>query len=369
VGFSATTATLPLGTYPMKACFSKQWSTCEIIEIRDVGVETVYDIEVAGTENFIANGYVSHNTRWNQDDLTGRILTRATERANDGARQWRRVIYPALAVEDEANRKKDEALHPARYSEEMLKAMRAEMDPREWNALYQQNPTPDEGVFFKKEWINYYKPGAIPKSTLRHYVTADLAIGEKKTNDYTVVAVLGVSPDDIIYVMPDMVRERLDSFAIVEALLDQACQYDATAIIIEREKTSMAIMPLLEKRMRERGRYFAVFDPSPTKDKAARASPLQGRMRQARVLFPDVRLFREVVEPEFLAFPLGKHDDITDAIATGVSELPKLTGGHRTPATSTPTIADDEPTPKNKRAFFAWQKPKTHTRPTVLRGK
>jgi hypothetical protein len=49
--------------------------TCdEIVDISHVGVEDVFDIEVERTANFIADGVVSHNTRWHQDDLSGGIL-------------------------------------------------------------------------------------------------------------------------------------------------------------------------------------------------------------------------------------------------------------------------------------------------------
>ena len=45
-----------------------------IAEITGGGTEDVYDIQVDRTENFNANGLVSHNTRWHQDDPAGRIL-------------------------------------------------------------------------------------------------------------------------------------------------------------------------------------------------------------------------------------------------------------------------------------------------------
>ena len=45
-----------------------------VAEILPCGLEDVFDLQVEGTENFIANGLVSHNTRWHEDDLAGWLI-------------------------------------------------------------------------------------------------------------------------------------------------------------------------------------------------------------------------------------------------------------------------------------------------------
>ena len=73
-GFCATTAISQLDTEKQKKSCSEPLSTYEIVldeieSIKKLGKEEVFDIQVDKTENFIANGLVVHNTRWNKNDL------------------------------------------------------------------------------------------------------------------------------------------------------------------------------------------------------------------------------------------------------------------------------------------------------------
>ena len=78
-------------------------STDTLLSIEPDGVAEVFDIEVGLTENFIANGLVSHNTRWHPEDLAGKII--AGERLLDGdERTWRHINIPAIAVDTHVER-------------------------------------------------------------------------------------------------------------------------------------------------------------------------------------------------------------------------------------------------------------------------
>lgn len=254
-------------------------------------------------------GIIVLQTRWHEDDLSGRILEHA--RNNPGADQWHVYSFPAIAIEDEKHRKAGEALHPDRYPEPALQRIRNSLDAREWWALYQQNPVPLDGNYFKREWFKTYTD--LPKNVVG-YVATDLAIGEKQTNDFTVVADFYVDDQDNIY-FPDPAHFRKDAFEIVEAMLDRCdkakCQYMA----LESGHISKTLGPLIKKRMQERGHYYPIFEATPSKDKQARARSLQGRMQQGKVFFQRTRFYEETIQPEFLGFPASKHDDIVDAYA------------------------------------------------------
>ena len=58
----------------------------------------MFDIQVGDTENFIANGVVSHNTRWHTDDLTGRLIRDMVN--NEGSDQYEVVEFPAILEVD-----------------------------------------------------------------------------------------------------------------------------------------------------------------------------------------------------------------------------------------------------------------------------
>jgi predicted phage terminase large subunit-like protein len=251
-------------------------------------------------------------TRWHDDDLAGRLLKAASE----GGDHWEVVKYPALAEEDEEFREAGEALHPERYDVEALQRIQKAVGPRDWTALYQQNPVADDGDYFTREMIRYYDPDDIDLDEMRYYAAWDLAIGKRDRNDYTVGMVIGVNEYDQLFVM-DVVRGRFDGFELVEQILDLYETWRPSIIGIEKGHIEMALGPFLEKRVRERGLYEAYFKDLKTgrRDKEARARAIQGRMQQGMVFLPRDALFTGPLVAELLRFPNGVHDDQVDALA------------------------------------------------------
>lgn len=251
-------------------------------------------------------------TRWHDDDLAGRLLKAGVE----GGDAWEVVRYPAIAEEDEEFRKAGEALHPDRYSEEALRRIERAVGPRDWSALYQQNPVADDGQYFTRSMVQYYDPAEIDNDTMRYYCAWDLAIGKNDRNDYSVGVVVGINEDDDMYVM-DVVRGRFDGFELVERILDLYEEWKPSIIGIEKGHIEMALGPFLEKRVRERGLFEAYFKDLKTgrRDKEARARAIQGRMQQGKVYFPRDAHFTGPLIAELLRFPNGMHDDQVDALA------------------------------------------------------
>src|SRR6185312_7122864 len=90
-------------------------TTDEIVSITPFGYEEVFDLQIDRTENFIANGLVSHNTRWHEDDLAGRLLAQQ----GAGGEQWKVLSLPAVAKEDDAlGRKPGDPLWPEYFQAE-----------------------------------------------------------------------------------------------------------------------------------------------------------------------------------------------------------------------------------------------------------
>ena len=251
-------------------------------------------------------------TRWHDDDLAGRLL----KQAEDGADQWEVIRYPAIAEIDENFRKQGESLHPERYNVDALEQIRKAIGPRDWSALYQQNPVSDEGDYFSRDMIRYYEYDEIDTAELNYYCAWDLAIGQRDRNDYSVGIVVGIDEYDHLYVV-DVVRGKYDGFELVEQILDLYETWRPGIVGIERGHIEMALGPFLQKRTRERGLSEAYFKDLKVgrRDKEARARAIQGRMQQGMVYFPKDAVWTGTMVAELLRFPNGTHDDQVDALA------------------------------------------------------
>jgi predicted phage terminase large subunit-like protein len=253
-------------------------------------------------------------TRWHDDDLAGRLLRKMAEGEGD---EWVVVEYAAEAVTDELFRKKDEALHPARYDEVALARIKRAVGPRDWQALYQQNPTPDDGDYFNRDMFKWYGSTDIPPySEMNFYTAWDLAIGVKEQNDYTVGITVGVDRHDRTYVV-DVQRGHWGPLEIVERMLTVYKTWRPAITGVERGHIEMTLRPFLEKRIREeRLTSFYIEELNPGKrDKVARARSIQGRMQQGLVFFRKNCNITASLQAEMMRFPNGVHDDMVDAIA------------------------------------------------------
>jgi predicted phage terminase large subunit-like protein len=264
-------------------------------------------------------GVILIQTRWHDDDLAGRILTEEPDR-------WRIVKLPmeATANDDPLGRSLGEPLWPEWFNDDMRSD--AKRDARVWSALYQQEPTPEEGDYFKSGWIVPVQ-SLPPLSEMRVYGGSDYAV-TSGGGDYTVHAVVGLDADENMYLL-DIWRKQAASDEWVEAWCDLVLKWRPIGWAEEHGQIKSGVGPFLERRARERRAYCAR-EQFPTRgDKAVRAQSIRGRMalRGLRVL-KDAP-WRAGFVSELLRFPAGVHDDQVDAIGLVGQLLDQMIGGHR----------------------------------------
>ncbi|MCL1142971.1 phage terminase large subunit [Shewanella gaetbuli] len=273
-------------------------------------------------------GILIIQTRWHEDDLSGWLLSVLADAEREAAEagvdlaadvdKWDLVEYPAIAIEDEKYRRAGEALHPDRYPIEALMRIKRTLIPRDWEALYQQRPVSEDGDYFTQDMMRYYHPkDRPPLSELRIYAAADLAISTKQTSDFSVIVIVGVDRDENIWVL-DMKRGRWNSLAIIDNLFETQIKYKPEIFGIETGQIELTLEPFIQKAEQERKvrlRYQKL--PTRGKDKGTRARPIQGRMEQGKVFFPTIEStpWMSALFNELMKFPLGRNDDIVDALA------------------------------------------------------
>jgi predicted phage terminase large subunit-like protein len=227
-------------------------------------------------------------TRWHEDDLAGRLLATETD--------WDVLELPALDSDGRA-------LWPEWYDERALERIKATIGPREWSALYQQRPQPDEGTFFQRDWLKEWTEK--PKE-LNIYGTSDYAVTDGG-GDFTVHRIWGVASDGTIYRL-DGWRGQTAADEWVEKKLDLIAKWKPLAWFGEAGVIQKAVEPMLRRRMLDREVFCRLEWLASIHDKPTRA-----RGFQARAAMGKVRVESGADVSEFLSFPAGKHDDEVDA--------------------------------------------------------
>ncbi len=257
-------------------------------------------------------------TRWHEDDLAGRLL----EAQSQGGDQWDVLELPALSDHNEA-------LWPERYDAEALERIRAAIGPRDWSALYQQAPSPEEGVFFKREWLNWYDEA--PKHYYA-YGASDYAVTDGG-GDWTVHVVAGLDASGDVYVL-DLWRGQHSTDVWIDAFLDMVDQHQPLMWAEEQGQIIKSVGPFIDRRMSERSVYCAREQFTSTRDKPTRARSFQAMAASGKVYLPRHAEWMPQFMNELLTFPAGKHDDQVDTVALlcrmldqMVGKVPKNTNG------------------------------------------
>lgn len=253
-------------------------------------------------------------TRWHEDDLAARLLDPKNDHYNeDEAKKWHVIKLPMEAEEDDPlGRQPGELLWPDWFTKDMVAT--AKRNARLWSALYQQRPSPEEGGFFKKDWLHPYQPSELPKN-LRYYLASDHAVSRKQTADKTCILAAGVCENGYIWVLPETQWGRFTAEESVEKALDLVSKMKPLTWWAERGHITQSIGPFLRRRMRERGIYTSIVEMTPAKDKMTRAQAVHGRMSMGLVRFPKFAPWWPDAEHELLGFPSGAHDDFVDALS------------------------------------------------------
>lgn len=287
-------------------------------------------------------GMIVVMTRWNEEDLVGKLI----ESRKATGLPYVHLNFPAICEDDTLEmekvigRKNGDPLWAYRYPLEGpngLLAMKKEKHPYWWNALFQQRPAPLEGNFVKKSWFRYFvmetiggrpyvvlkRPeGArrIPVSALTVFFTVDLAASLRTTADYTVVSIWGLVPDSHELIWLDCIGERMEGPDQTKLIVKQYETYDPALIGIEATAYQLT---MVQNLLRE---GLPVHKLTADKDKVSRFLPMGTMYENGRVYHPLHASWLGTVEDQLVKFPNAGHDDYVDTASYAARMLHILTG-------------------------------------------
>ena len=298
-------------------------------------------------------------TRWDHHDMTAWLLE---QEAEENPEHWTVLNLPAIAEPEAISmqiphtctkvldwRQPGEPLCPERVPLAVLQRIRTRLGSYWWNALYQQRPSPAEGLLFRKQWIQPPLPVAPGQS--RRYaplvLSCDLSFKDGKENDACGFALLGLleaqrhpavdarrhglalaanagaaqgvhAPDPWAELQIEALwahRQRLDLPGVIKFLLASLASLERqglrpNAVLIEDSANGPAVCQLLKRQVP------GLIAIPPKGSKASRAHAVAPLVEAGQVRF--ARKADSLIE-ELLAFsPRGGVDDQVDAFCQGV---------------------------------------------------
>ncbi|MDB5507160.1 MAG: phage uncharacterized protein [Devosia sp.] len=271
--------------------------------------------------------------RLHQDDLVGHILERGT---------WTVSQIPVKATEPKSfrmGRRADQLFHrstgdillPGIYDEDVLNDIRVTTGSINFEAQYQQNPTPADGQVIKRSWLHYFDKR--PDEFEFVMVSWDLASTIAEDSDYSVGTVWGRIDRD--FYLLDVLRDRWESPDLRRLIEDTHFRYNAHATVIEKAGIGDAV----GAEMRRQSRIRPILIPV-TKDKQARLIAHAPKFEAGQVWIPSEASWLGNYVGELLAFPSGRNDDQVDSTSQALAYLTR----HMPRAEKAPTQSRPNPT-------------------------
>ena len=192
-----------------------------------------------------------------------------------------------------------------------MKAIKASLDPRYWNAQYMQQPTSDSAAIVSRKSWRIWEHENPPQC---EYIIQswDTAFEAKTTADYSACTTWGVfyneeEHDQAQVILLDAFKDRIQFPELKQIALKHYKEWEPDAFIVEKKAAGA---PLIQE-LRAMGIPVQEFSPSRGNDKIVRVNAIADLFTSGKVWAPDTRWAREVIE-ELAAFPAGENDDFVD---------------------------------------------------------
>lgn len=181
--------------------------------------------------------------------------------------------------------------------ERMCKAMAEESHPLKWDNM------------------QFYEEMELDLAGMSIITMTDPGISEKADADPTVIITVGIAQDNKWYIL-DVDRRRRNPSDQINDIFRAVARWRPISVGIETVAYQESLAHFVEKEQKERGIYFNVVR---VRTRGNKNSKIRGRlqplMRSGMLYVPKHAEWLEDLKAEVSMFPVGKHDDIIDALA------------------------------------------------------
>lgn len=293
-------------------------------------------------------------TRWVPNDIIG-WLRRHRKKYIVGDYNYAALCTEQNKHKDPLGREVGEGICPemrldGHWAENIKESYTASQGGHVYNALFQGEPSDEQGNLFRTEdWEEYEIDKIwIPEKFDRIYLSIDATFKDNKDNDYVAMKVGGIrSGNDYARYI---VRKRMDLPDTLDKVIKVCKQFpEIDVIYIEDKANGPGIVSVLRKWRRKLGidehDFPSVYPLNPEGGKYARAQSASPFQREGRCFIPcekDAHRFSspedfeweeadisytQAFKHELGTFPFSANDDLVDAHSQSINRnIPLLTG-------------------------------------------
>jgi predicted phage terminase large subunit-like protein len=263
--------------------------------------------------------------RINDNDLSAHVLKTVEEhyvhlKIEAEAPTRTTIVFPRS--KKELIRESGELLWPEREGAVEIKRQKAVMGRWKYASQYQQDPIPEGGSIFLRDWFMHRFPrddrGIPLGAPLRMIIQSwDTAAKKKESNDYWACTTWGlvVGEDSRIHML-DRTMDRMEYVEGRQKVKDQHAKWKPSAVLIEDSSSGTAII----SELRTTGIPLLAISPAGS-DKEANARAVSPMFEAGMILLPEGAEWADDYIESMTRFPKGQHDDDVDSTSQALNYL------------------------------------------------
>lgn len=294
-------------------------------------------------DNKAEGSIIAIQQRLHEDDLAGHLLRiGGFVHLNLPAIAEERQVYP-LSNGRVWTREVGDVLKPQTEPIVVLDDLRASMGNRDFQAQYQQNPTPLESALLEWHRIQTYDERPARSEVESVVQSWDTAMADNPRSNFSVCTTWGYHRGS--WLLLDLVRERLLYPDLLAKVRYERKKWRADVILVERAATGIPLLDDLARDMRclSAPEYHAPgcarIGVQPRIGKEERLAAQIERLYSGHACLPAEARWLPDLKRELLTFPSATYDDQVDSVSQFL-EWSMGRGGR------TATRRDDGPRPR-----------------------